>query len=147
MKDPWLEQEQNEPETVVEEVKRVANPPIVYGKYVDVWRINNGNSRVYQIVEYGDKFGGNVQVNVYRVKIGKDGHLRVSKECSLDPDDWYSLNCAGAGIHYQALREIKKNPCFPNELMDGLERVLKAMGDVLALKEQEYRESKAILVC
>jgi len=148
MRDPWLEQdEQNEPEIIIERIKRIANPPIVHGKYVDVWRINNGNSRVYQIVKYENGFGGNVQVNVYRVKIGEGGHLHVSKECSLNPNDERSLNEAGVGIHYQALREIKKNPCFPDELRGGLEKVLKAMENVFALKEQEVRESRAILVC
>ncbi|MBW2979463.1 hypothetical protein KY307_02320 [Candidatus Woesearchaeota archaeon] len=148
MRDPWLEQdEQNEPETVIEKVKRVTNLPIVHGKYVDVWRINNGNSRVYQIVKYENGSVGNVQVNVYRVKIGEGGHLYVSKECSLNPNDERSLSKVGIGLHYQNLREIKKNPCFPDELRDGLEKVLKAIENVLALKEQEYRESRAILVC
>jgi len=138
MKDSdWFEKDDTE--MVIEEVQRIANLPIVHGKYVNVWLIKNGSSRVYQIVEYTN---GSGSVQVYHVKKGKDG-LCISKEESLSPD--LSFDTPGVGLHYFVLRQIKNNPCFPDELRGCLEALLKRMEDVLTLKEQEYRESKAIL--
>jgi len=142
MKDPFEREDQSE--IVIGRVERIVNLPIVHGKYVEVWYINGKTSYVYQIVNYEN---GSCGVHVYRVEIGKDNYLHVQKECFLNPDNERSLNRVGVGIHYQNLKGIKNNPWFPDELRSSLEVTIRALEKVFALKEQEYRESRAILAC